>query len=529
MTVFELMATLGLDTTDFDTKLSGAVDDVEELSTKAEDLTNPTLGGTGQSVLKPLEDDAKNIDTQLTTLKEHANETSAVMEGFSDVVGDVVKEAIEGIIEFGAQAIEAASSTGSELALSFNAAKDDFQIGLESLKLAVGNSLLPVMEQVYEIGNLVMGRTLTDKLDTLAQQLETLEKLNLEKTKEQVKGFFGIFEEVEKPEEAGSVSDFTDALESQTEHWEKYANTLNSLKEKGVDPAFLAQNADGSTESLAQLAALDEADTAGLQTLMDAYGNLQTAQQTAAESMSSVTMAIDENATAIADAMAVLLTGGITEYHKDETQIAMLMQGYVDTLSEQYPVIESLVNQINEKLGELGAGGENPLGLGGVKGVEPPEGYVYKGKVGEGEKQSFYMIRVAAELDEESETNLQGEVESMTLQGEAELFADPESGANLQGYLDTLNLSATVNLVPDGEGLPGYATGLDYVPHDNYVARLHEGEAVLTKQEARRWRRGEFDVEGDSGIVVNQYITVAKNEDFGTEVRNALEMMRWQG
>ena len=338
-----------------------------------------------------------------------------------------------------------------------------------------------------------------------------------------------IFEEVEKPEEAGSVSDFTDALESQTEHWEKYANTLNSLKEKGVDPAFLAQIADGSTESLAQLAALDEADTAGLQTLMDAYGNLQTAQQTAAESMSSVTMAIDENATAIADAMAVLLTGGITEYHKDETQIAMLMQGYVDTLSEQYPVIESLVNQINEKLGELGAGGENPLGLGGVKGVEPPEGYVYKGKVGEGEKQSFYMIRVAAELDEESETNLQGEVESMTLQGEAELFADPESGANLQGYLDTLNLSATVNLVPDGEGLPGYATGLDYVPHDNYVARLHEGEAVLTKQEARRWRRGEFDVEGDSGIVVNQYITVAKNEDFGTEVRNALEMMRWQG
>lgn len=33
--------------------------------------------------------------------------------------------------------------------------------------------------------------------------------------------------------------------------------------------------------------------------------------------------------------------------------------------------------------------------------------------------------------------------------------------------------------------------GMDYVPHDNYLASLHEGEAVLTKAEATAWRRGE--------------------------------------
>lgn len=33
-----------------------------------------------------------------------------------------------------------------------------------------------------------------------------------------------------------------------------------------------------------------------------------------------------------------------------------------------------------------------------------------------------------------------------------------------------------------------HATGLDYVPYDEYPARLHRGEAVLTAMEARNWR-----------------------------------------
>lgn len=42
-----------------------------------------------------------------------------------------------------------------------------------------------------------------------------------------------------------------------------------------------------------------------------------------------------------------------------------------------------------------------------------------------------------------------------------------------------------------GPSVPGHAVGLDYVPYNDYYARLHEGEAVLTKAEATDWRRGE--------------------------------------
>lgn len=51
--------------------------------------------------------------------------------------------------------------------------------------------------------------------------------------------------------------------------------------------------------------------------------------------------------------------------------------------------------------------------------------------------------------------------------------------------------------------VPGFATGLDYVPYDNFLARLHEGEMVLTKSQANALRSGA--VAGRS-VTVNQYI-----------------------
>lgn len=38
------------------------------------------------------------------------------------------------------------------------------------------------------------------------------------------------------------------------------------------------------------------------------------------------------------------------------------------------------------------------------------------------------------------------------------------------------------------KAIPGHASGLSYVPQNDYLMRAHEGEAVLTKQEAVEWR-----------------------------------------
>lgn len=54
----------------------------------------------------------------------------------------------------------------------------------------------------------------------------------------------------------------------------------------------------------------------------------------------------------------------------------------------------------------------------------------------------------------------------------------------------------------DPVSIPGYASGLNYVPYDNYLARLHEGEMVLTRAQANAVRSGQA---GGGNVIVNQY------------------------
>lgn len=92
-----------------------------------------------------------------------------------------------------------------------------------------------------------------------------------------------------------------------------------------------------------------------------------------------------------------------------------------------------------------------------------------------------------------------------------------KTGSSFWGNLaETFIKNSSVN--PDAPWIPGFATGLNYVPRDNFLARLHEGEAVLTKQEAGEWRGGgdivsavreafanaQFNIVLDTGVLAGQ-------------------------
>jgi len=69
-----------------------------------------------------------------------------------------------------------------------------------------------------------------------------------------------------------------------------------------------------------------------------------------------------------------------------------------------------------------------------------------------------------------------------------------------------------------GLKLPGHKDGLDFVPYDNYVARLHKGERVLTAGENARYGHG-------AGVTVINYNTIGSGVS-RAEVYAAMEQAR---
>ena len=60
------------------------------------------------------------------------------------------------------------------------------------------------------------------------------------------------------------------------------------------------------------------------------------------------------------------------------------------------------------------------------------------------------------------------------------------------------NYTLTIKANIKGSNVPGAKSGLDYVPYDDYLVRLHKGEKVLTAEEARAYRAGKSA--GASGV-----------------------------
>lgn len=66
------------------------------------------------------------------------------------------------------------------------------------------------------------------------------------------------------------------------------------------------------------------------------------------------------------------------------------------------------------------------------------------------------------------------------------------------------------------EKLPGHKKGLDYVPYDNYIARLHKGERVLTKEENKEYTKA-FDTLSLSRLVDSNKLFEKMQETVNSE------------
>lgn len=91
-------------------------------------------------------------------------------------------------------------------------------------------------------------------------------------------------------------------------------------------------------------------------------------------------------------------------------------------------------------------------------------------------------------------------------------FSQAELEQGQKDYKDEIDAVSSPSLAPwsSKRNVPSKATGLDYVPYDNFVAKLHAGETVLNRADATAYRAG--NVGGISAESISQAIAVAVRE-----------------
>ena len=115
---------------------------------------------------------------------------------------------------------------------------------------------------------------------------------------------------------------------------------------------------------------------------------------------------------------------------------------------------------------------------------------VYQEMLAEAQK-SVEGMNLAGEAAEASGSTISGIAQGISdHQGEVQTAVDGILAElnRLSGWGVNIDLSPFGSFGIQVQADGSHANGLDYVPFDNYLARLHEGEAVLTAQENKVWQ-----------------------------------------
>ena len=236
-----------------------------------------------------------------------------------------------------------------------------------------------------------------------------------------------------------------------------------------------------------------ETVTGALQWTLEHGEAVSIALQAMAEGFAAAAMAAHPYAAAIVAAAAAL---GLMKEYGGEDRYDHFFDGYTDEdLAKLQGWVEAAraLQEANAALSDaLDAGADTQSEAAAVRAAREREDAAYAeanavdGLIAaynswntgqDGYKAGMYLD-VPVRVEEGSEGAIQTELSGFNLQAIVQMIPD-------YSQIQTTYTAATGAAV-DGS----HASGLDFVPRDNYIARLHKGEAVLTSGQADAWRSG---------------------------------------
>lgn len=216
--------------------------------------------------------------------------------------------------------------------------------------------------------------------------------------------------------------------------------------------------------------------------------------ETLVDELVGMTSATEENSPEVIEGWKQLAIGSYSAYYDQVSQLpeelskkiqemtGITIERTPELVDETKHMAESVLNEFkqNEKFREtaidnlegLLRGLENEelrqlLKDSGIENVEEVIKGIQEGNLAEGEGEKIL---------ESLNLGLSNTTWQKTLWDKARGIASTLSGL--------LTVKANVN--GSTSNLPGHKSGLDYVPYDNYIARLHKGERVLTAEENKQ-------------------------------------------
>lgn len=331
---------------------------------------------------------------------------------------------------------------------------------------------------------------LQTEIDSLKNQTEELESLNnaYNDRTNIVKEFADIEKQYNENQKAYAEERYEDIIKLQTATKDYSDSTLQDITNnlRSVAQEYTDYSRSASTADLERAENLKDVAYKNIQTLADELvkktglinGELGQQETEAWKALANsnynayeeaLLKVPEETATAIQSATGVIIRQ--TPYVVEKTQ--SMSQQIVEKLDKNSEFRAQAVSNLQGLLNGMSDDNlRNLLNQAGVQDVEKVMEGIRKGNLAEEEG-----VNILKSLN----NGLQNSSFTGTLFATAKKVAESISNG--------LEIKPKVSVFSLTSKLPGHKNGLDYVPKDNYVARLHKGERVLTAEENKEYTK----------------------------------------